>query len=205
MDNERLTKILFNYEHEHNGVWCQAVNKIFRELNLEILYETKQQCDLKKCEQLLGEKYNEEWKKLANKKSKLKLYLNIKENFGVENHVKLNLSRNERSVLSQLRCSILPIQIELGRFNNLKIEERLCPICNSGSIETECHFLFDCLKYQNDRDYFYRQIDINVNEYNNQTTFLKDLFKYHSRKLAKYCSKILYIRKASQFNILLLS
>ena len=82
--------------------------------------------------------------KLANKKSKLKLYLSIKKEFGLEKHIELNLSRNERSILSQLRCSILPIQIELGRFNNLKVEERICPICNSGSVEMECHFLCEC-------------------------------------------------------------
>ena len=126
-NKERLTKILFNYEYDHNGVWCQSVKKIFKELNLEILYETKQFCDLKICEQILGEKYKEEWKTLANKKSKLKLYLNIKKEFGLENHVKLNLSRNERSVLSQLRCSILPIQIEIGRFINLRIKKGSVP------------------------------------------------------------------------------
>ena len=130
----------------------------------------------------------------------MKLYRSIKKDFGLENHVKLNLSRNERSVLSQLRCSILPIQIEIGRFNNLKIEERLCPICNTGSIETEYHFLFECPKYQNSREEFYRQLNINANDYTNLNALLNDLFKYHLRKLSKYCSKLLYIRKASQFN-----
>ena len=200
MKRERLTKMLFNYEFMHNGFWCQAVKKIFKEINLEILYDTKQTCDLIKCKQILMEKYNDEWKKLASRKSKLKLYLSIKKDFGLENHVKLNLSRNERSVLSQLRCSILPIQIEIGRFNNLKIEERLCPICNTGSIETEYHFLFECPKYQNSREDFYRQLNINANDYTNLNALLNDLFKYHPRKLSKYCSKLLYIRKASQFN-----
>ena len=146
---------------------------------------------------ILHKNYKEEWLKLAKKKSKLKLYLNIKE-FGLEKHIKLNLSRHERSVLSQLRCSILPIQIELGRFTNLKAEERICPICNSGSVETECHFLFDCSKYEANREEFYRQLNININDYGNHLTLLNDLFKNHPRKLAKYCCKLLYIRKDSQ-------
>ena len=200
MNNERLTNFLFNYEYENNGVWCRSVKRIFKEINLEILYETKQVCDLKICEQLLGEKYKEEWRILANKKSKLKLYLDIKQEFGLENHIKLNLSRNERSVLSQLRCSILPIQIEIGRFINLKVEERLCPICNSGLIETECHFLFKCSKYQIEREEFYRKTSINENDYENHTVLLKELFEYHPRMLAKFCAKLLHIRKKSQFN-----
>lgn len=198
MKSERLPKKLFIHEYDQNGVWCQHVKKIFIEIGLEHLYQNKQVCDLKTCENLLHENYKQEWVKLANKKSKLKLYLSIKKEFGLEKHIELNLSRNERSILSQLRCSILPIQIELGRFNNLKVEERICPICNSGSVETECHFLFECSKYETNREEFYTQIDISVNDYDNHLTLLKELFKNHPRKLAKYCSKLLYIRKNSQ-------
>ena len=101
------------------------------------------------------------------------MYLCIKQEFMLEKHIELNLSHNERLVLSQLRCSILPIQIELGRFNNLKIEDRICPICNSGSVETEFHLLFACPKYEFTREEFYRQLDINIDDYDNHLTLLK--------------------------------
>ena len=198
MNEERLPKNLFNYEYDNNGVWCQSVLKIFVELGMEHVYQNKMLCNLKTCEQVLHENYNEEWLKLAKRKSKLKLYLEIKKEFGVEKHILLNLSRHERSVLSQLRCSILPIQIELGRFTNLKIEERLCQICNSGVIETECHFLFECSKYESNREEFYRYLNIKINDYSNHLALLNYLFTNHPRKLAKYCCKLLYIRKDSQ-------
>ncbi|XP_053387326.1 uncharacterized protein LOC123542028 [Mercenaria mercenaria] len=45
--------------------------------------------------------------------------------FETENYVKLNLKRNERSLLAQLRCGILPLRIETGRedmFRRKKIQ-----------------------------------------------------------------------------------
>ena len=54
------------------------------------------------------------------------------------------------------------------------------------------------MKYETNREEFYTQIDISVNDYDNHLTLLKELFKNHPRKLAKYCSKLLYIRKNSQ-------
>ena len=117
----------------------------------------------------------------------------------MEKHILLNRSRNERSVLSQLRCSILPIQIQIGRFTNHKIEERICPICKSGDIETECHFLFDCPYYENERKNFYNSIDVKIDEAENYVIFLTELFKIYPSKLAKYCSKIIQCRKNAIF------
>ena len=37
--------------------------------------------------------------------------------------------------------------IETGRYNQTFRNDRFCPICNSGIIEDEFHFLFHCPKY----------------------------------------------------------
>ena len=103
MKGERLPKKLFIHVYNHHGVWCQAVKKILIDIGLEHLYQNKRFCDLKICEELLHENYKQEWFKLANKKSKLKMYLCMKQEFGLEKHKELNLTRKECSVLSQLR------------------------------------------------------------------------------------------------------
>ena len=54
----------------------------------------------------------------------------------------------------------MPIQIELGRFRGQKLEERICPICNT-AVESEIHFLLECPSY--DRDAFLQELSIDQN------------------------------------------
>ncbi len=42
---------------------------------------------------------------------------------------------------------------QTGAIRKLLPEERLCTICDSGLVEDEKHFIFDCNKYHNDRTY----------------------------------------------------
>ena len=117
--------------------------------------------------------------------------MQFKEDFGIEKYVKLNLERNQRSILAQLRCGILPIHIETGRFTNIKAENRFCSICKTDQVEDEYHFLFHCNQYKDEREQFYTEIDTNF-----KIPSLPDpdkmniLFEYAPRKLSKFACKI---------------
>ncbi len=65
---------------------------------------------------------------------KLRTYIKLMKVFEVERYVLLFMSRQRRSYLAQLRNSILPLQLEFGRWINKAIEERLCLICNNGTL-----------------------------------------------------------------------
>ena len=39
---------------------------------------------------------------------------------------------------------IAPLEIERGRYNNTRVEDRLCNMCDSKEIENECHTLIRC-------------------------------------------------------------
>ena len=56
--------------------------------------------------------------------------------------------------------------IETGRYNQTSRNDRFCPICNSGIIEDEFHFLFHCPKYSIPREKFYNQIQQNFVDFN---------------------------------------
>ncbi|KAJ0067607.1 hypothetical protein NL108_008777 [Boleophthalmus pectinirostris] len=83
----------------------------------------------------------------------MKFYVNIMKNiylkdcFGPEPYVTLNLSRGQRSVCAQLRCGTLPLASETGRFHSVPEEERTCAPCDLKDIENEMHFLFYCPLY----------------------------------------------------------
>ena len=66
-------------------------------------------------------------------------------NFGcIQTLVKSQVTRYQRSLLSQLKFGILPLKIETDRYQGIPLNERKCRLCNSGSIEDETHFLFQC-------------------------------------------------------------
>jgi len=60
--------------------------------------------------------------------------------------------------LIKLRISKHNFMIELGRYNQISRDNRLCPICGSNQIEDEIHFPFYCSKYSIIRDDFYNKI-----------------------------------------------
>ena len=66
----------------------------------------------------------------------------------------MNLSKSSRSFIAQVRSGTLPINIEIGRFQQKEIDERICPACNSNCVEDEFHFIFDCPLYAGIRTVF---------------------------------------------------
>jgi len=59
----------------------------------------------------------------------------------------MNMSKHLRSLLTQLRSGILPLEIETGTYYGITREQRICKQCNLNIIENEQYLLFDCPKY----------------------------------------------------------
>ncbi len=53
-------------------------------------------------------------------------------------------SHRQRSLLIKFKTGILPLGLEVGRFVNEPIEERLCLICKDSLLDEEFHFLLYC-------------------------------------------------------------
>ena len=51
-------------------------------------------------------------------------------------------------MFAQLRCGILPLAIEVGRYRDVPLPERTCQVCNQ-AVEDEIHFLLTCDVYSN--------------------------------------------------------
>ena len=157
-------------------------------------YHSMSVCDLEICYKLLFENYWKKWKE--DIKPKLRTYCLLNENFGTENYVKLNMSRSQRSLIAQIRCGILPLHIETGRFRGIDAKYRICHFCDD--VEDELHFLFSCKQYQNERDLFLTCINCNVQ--GSQADLFKLICDSYSRKLSKYLLKIWNIRKSKMYN-----
>ncbi len=95
-------------------------------------------------------------------KPKLRTYVKFKVSYNVEDYVMSFMSHAQRSCLAQLKCGILPLHIETGRWQGTQLDKRICKVCSSNSVENEEHFIFHCNKYNNTRSNFYQQICNNI-------------------------------------------
>ena len=90
---------------------------------------------------------SQDWDINRYKSQKLRYYNLYKYEKGNENYLHLNISRYQRSILAQFRCGILPLQIEIGRYRDVPLCDRLCELCDDLSVEDEIHFLCECSYY----------------------------------------------------------
>ncbi len=98
---------------------------------------------------------------------RLRTHIKFKNVFELEPYVLSLLSRQRRSYLAQLRNDILPLHLKVGRWINKAVEERLCLICNNGTVEDEEHFLFHCNFYYGEHQDFYNYMRNNIPNFNN--------------------------------------
>ena len=67
-------------------------------------------------------------------------------------------NRMERSALSKLKCRVLPLHIETGRYSGRPLGERLCLVCEEGLLEDETHFRLVCPTLHQTRTEFLTEI-----------------------------------------------
>ena len=112
MDSSRLAKKIFNWDLSiKNKNWSSNVENIFDDLDLLPIFMNQNICPISLAKQKLMENSIIKWKSDINSKPKL---------FTAEDYFKLNTNRQQRSLMAQLRCGILPIRIETGRFTNIR-------------------------------------------------------------------------------------
>ncbi len=133
MPGDCLSKKVFTWDYVLSQNWSSEVKEIFCSINVEQVYTTKTVCNLgfmktecKKIDESL-------WLASLPLKPKLRTYIMYKKSFITENYVKYCLNRRKRLLTAQIRIGILPLHIETGRFRNVKVEERVCQVCNNDS------------------------------------------------------------------------
>ena len=56
------------------------------------------------------------------------------------------MSRSHRSALAEFRCGVAPIRLGTSRYEQLPVDQRLCPLCDN-CVEDECHVILKCPVY----------------------------------------------------------
>ena len=84
-----------------------------------------------------------EYKKIYGK-PKLRFCNMFKSDLLPEEYLNLHIQKYQRSLFAQFRAGILPLNVEIGRFRNLPLEQHLCVLCDESEVEDEYHFLCQC-------------------------------------------------------------
>ena len=99
------------------------------------------------------------WSEIAPLKPKLRTYCMFKDSINTENYLLKNMSRHKRSIFSQFRIGILPLEIESGRYTRKSLDERICKLCKT-DIEDEIHFLCNCISLVDIRMKYLQKLNI---------------------------------------------
>ena len=202
LDTTRITKRVFNwyYENPENN-WCSDIRRISYLLNMPEVYRSRTAFDLQATENKVHELMQREWSTNLQLKPKLRFYLNFKTELYVEPYVKYNVRRVERSVYAQIRLGMLPLHIETGRYLNTPLDQRICRMCDMNVIEDECHFIFVCPTYVNERQELFIQCFGDV--YNFDDLPVEVLLVYltndYWKLFMKYLNNIWMIRKEKMY------
>ena len=91
-----------------------------------------------------------------NSSSKCLIYKNIIDHFTLQSYLTKRIPLQYKKLISKLRLSSHCLAVETGRYKNIPLERRLCPLC-SVEIEDEFHFILVCFHYQNLRVKFLKK------------------------------------------------
>ncbi|MEW8548255.1 MAG: reverse transcriptase family protein [Candidatus Thiodiazotropha sp.] len=142
--------------------------------------------------QLLKDQYLQNWRANLNVSSKANHYGYIKDNIELEPYFKL-LPKHLYLNMVLFRTANHKFPIEVGRWNNIELEDRKCTLCCKNTIGDEFHYLLECPFFNNERlkyvsSFYYRRPNMlkykellsrqNVNHLRNLAVFMGIIIKY---------------------------
>jgi hypothetical protein len=98
----------------------------------------------------LKDQYIQEWKADVDSKSSCYNYRQYKQDFGLEKYT-TRLSNNNIRLLARFRTLNHKLPVQMGRYNNVPRNERICEKCDMGVLGDEYHYLLICPQFAEQR------------------------------------------------------
>lgn len=165
LPNDRLTKQVFQWDLLHcnrRGAWSYNAKHLIHDMGCPELFMNTSPCNMTHVKTVLKDSESTDWDIRRYKSDKLRYFNLYKYDMEPEEYVMWNVSKHKRSLFAQFRCGILPLQIEVGRFKNIQLRDRICPVCNQ-AVEDEVHFLCECSKYSDYRNTLFYAASLQCN------------------------------------------
>ncbi len=131
MSDDRLNKKVFLWDKSlSNNNWSSGFKNVLTDLDLDNHWVNNTLIPMEIAKTKIRANFVRDWQHHCQTKDKLRTYRSFKTEMGTAAHLKCNLPKFQRSLISQLRLGILPIRIETGRFSGLSEADRICQVCD---------------------------------------------------------------------------
>ena len=187
-DNRMISLIhCFCKTRRTRTLWTNKVNRIFNNIDFDYKNTT---CSLDVYMSLFNDSYKahdlRHWymdmqndKKCING-NKLRIYRLHKDRITPEPYLTTNLTRYERSITAKLRSGTLPLEVEIGRYKNIPLDERICSKCQT-AIEDEIHFSIDCEFYKDIRYNLFETLSYEFDQFHSSSSVVKYILMMKSK------------------------
>ena len=167
MSDDRINRKVFVWADRAKSRNCKNWNFVVEDFLKK--YDLADHCDITQfsnkvfiCQTLLPklhEQYVEKWRSDINRvnanrgngRNKLRFYRCFKHSFETEPYCKSVLNRAHRGAIAKFRSGTAPINVEIGRYNNVPYDQRSCAYCKNigilNVVEDEKHVLLECPLY----------------------------------------------------------
>ena len=145
----RLLYKVFSWDKRfvNSRSWTSEVRTILTTVEQLDCFSINAPCDVVSAYSAMSAISEADWECKRYRFPKLRYYNMYKSVFYVEDYVKCNMPKWQRSILAQFRAGILPLEVEIGRYQNIELQNRICKICSLSEVEDEIHFLCQCPFY----------------------------------------------------------
>ena len=186
--SHRIYTFMINEHQNYNFKWLNKIKSILQSVGRPDIWENQFNTDLKyihkQVKQTLIDQFKQKWHSELSRSNKGKIYLNIKENHGLEMYFNI-LGKKDMLNIFRYRTANHSLPVETGRYDAIPFDDRLCPLCEIGTIGTEKHYLLECPYFSSERDKY-------LNTHNNRTQHNISLISTPDAKLLKSVSRFTY-------------
>ena len=127
----RLLYRVFSWDKRfvNSRSWTSEVRTILTSVDQLNCFSMNAPCDVVAAYATMSAINDADWESRRYRFPKLRYYNMYKSAFHVEDYVKCNIPKLQRSVLAQFRAGILPLEVEIGHYQNIELQHRICKIC----------------------------------------------------------------------------
>ena len=156
--SKRIYEIMrAEYDRGQNYKWLDYIKNILisvgqPDLFNQVLIENPRATKTKITNKL-HDLYIQEWQAKLQLSSKGRNYSIFKETTDIEPYL-LNTTSNIYIPIIKFRTCNFKLPIEVGRWQNLPIDDRKCTLCNLHDVGDDFHYLLKCTFFENERKHF---------------------------------------------------
>ena len=124
MNEDRITKKMFDINIKYELSWANEIEQVFEDIGQFYTFRNREIFNLRHCKERIKQLQESVLLRDINNKPKLRIYKEIKNDSKREEYLLHYLNKGKRSLFAQLRCGILPLAVETGRFRKKRCEYR---------------------------------------------------------------------------------